>query len=81
MMAFVMLNGLALVGEAASGVIKGVKKIATAISDVQAKKMLHNIKQYMEEEDEEECRYCGELTTIQEFWGQLPEGEGRYRAC
>jgi hypothetical protein len=44
MMGFVLLNGFVLVAEAASGVVNGVKKLATVISEAQAKKILQNLK-------------------------------------
>lgn len=44
MMAFVLLNSITLVGEAANGMVNGVKKLATIITDAQAKKMLQMLK-------------------------------------
>lgn len=74
MIALLAVTGLPLVASVAEGVVNGVKKIATVFSEGKINKILDKIKENIEEEDEEECRYCGELTTVQEFWGHLTEG-------
>ena len=74
MMAFVMLNGLALVGEAASGVIKGVKKIATAISDVQAKKCFTTLSNTWRRTTKRSADTAASLPPSRSFGASYPRG-------
>ena len=47
MIPFLVLNGVAVLGEATSAIIRGVKKVAVAITDGQAKSMLNKLKETM----------------------------------